>query len=158
MTDGNGKRTPRKATAVEQRKINRLLDEYCRRDSGTEDAPGDCHYINGLSDAAIANMIAPDLNESAVGRIRREVFGNFHKAPKVRQPDAELKAKVDQLASAIGVLSTALLAQTVAFNRYVTDMGEDRRAVSTAWEAKLWAPALPVDTPAPPEQAAGFES
>lgn len=157
MSDANGKRTARKATEAERRKINRLLDEFCIRDSGTEDEPGECHYINGETDASIARKISPELSEASVSKIRREIFGNFHKPPKPpRQPDAELRAKVDQLHAAVGVLSTALLALALSYNRYMSAINEDSRSVSTAWEKRLWAEPLPAEAPPPvPESFSG---
>ncbi len=153
-TDTTNGRKVRKATTQEVRKINKLLDQFCVRDSGSEEEAGDCHYINGHTDETIAKLVHPDLGGNAVSRIRREIFGNFHKEPRVRQPDAELKAKVDQQAAQIGTLATALLNVSIVLNRYMADIGEDQRAVSTAWEQKLWAAVPPSDAPPPAEDVA----
>jgi hypothetical protein len=151
----------RKATEVERRKINRLLDSHLKRVSGNEDEPGECEYLNDMDDVKIAAMVSPTLSPTSVANIRLQVFGKIHRedpeAIALAGIRAELLALVDDKLTAIVVrmdgfeerlkqMEGVILDLCTKHNRFVTlqCFGDDkwhpaeaeRCLISTSWERR----------------------
>ena len=83
MSEVNGRKQYRKATARETAVIIRLLEQHVERLTGDESCPGLCRYRDGLSDEAIADMVRAavpaerPLSVLSVDRLRRDLFGDI---------------------------------------------------------------------------------
>lgn len=148
------KKSSRRTTMGEIRKINRLLDEHMKRVTGTEDAPGECEYRNDMTDAKIASLVAADLAPSAIANIRLQIFGKLHRENAEASASAQMRAELvahfdDRLAKhqvsidgfdgRLKQMEGVLLELAVKFNRFVTAQvgeGSDKFVVSTAWERR----------------------
>lgn len=147
------KRSPRRASHIEIRKIHRLLDQHVRRLSGTEDKPGECEFMNEMTDAKIAAQVATDLPTNSVANIRNQLFGKLHKenpeaiaAAAMREEllkrlddglarhEARLTGTEERLKQMEDVLADLCGKHNRLVMHLVGDgSGEDRFIVSVAW-------------------------
>lgn len=113
----------RHATTAEIIACHELLTKYCVRHGD-----GVCHYTDGQTDATIAERIAPDLPESSVSKIRRELFGTLN-APAAHL-DAVLHERVVSIEGRLRAVEAALVAVCTVHNRVAVRMEDDSLCVN----------------------------